>query len=423
MKKVLIVTYYWPPAGGPGVQRWLKFVTYLPQFGISPVLYIPENPHYPLTDESLLAEIPSGIKIYKNRISEPYRFAKFLFGNKTNRISAGIIRKKNSSLVEKFLLFIRGNLFIPDARVNWVKPSVKQIAHILQKEKIETIITTGPPHSMHLIGCQLRERGGIRWIADFRDPWTSIGYHKELRLGKWAQRTHKRLEKRVLTSADTIIVTSHTTKKEFQELTKKPIIVITNGYDDDYTGDAALDSSFTMSHIGSLLSERNPKVLWEVLAELIKEQPAFKEHFKLQLIGVVSQEIITSLQEHGLTDYVTLYGYLTHAEAVQYQRRSQVLVLLEIDSHETKGIIPGKLFEYMAARRPIIGIGPENWEVSDIVRKTKSGVVFNYDDHSKLKSTLLRIFMEYSAGNIPLKTADITEFSRKELTRKLATHL
>jgi len=423
MKKVLIVSYYWPPAGGPGVQRWLKFVTYLPQFGVTPVLYIPENPHYPLIDESLLEEVPSGIEIYKNAISEPYRFAKLLFGNKTNRISAGIIPKKNISLVEKLLLYIRGNLFIPDARINWVKPSVKSITEILQKENIDTIITTGPPHSMHLIGYELQQKVGVKWIADFRDPWTSISYHKELRLGKRAQRTHKRLEKQVLTSADTILVTSHTTKKEFQGITNKPIIVITNGYDDDYKGDAALDTDFTMSHVGSLLSERNPKVLWQVLSELIKEHPGFKEHFKLQLIGVVSQEIVTSLQEYGLADYATLYGYLSHAEAVEYQRRSQVLVLLEIDSDETKGIIPGKLFEYMAARRPIIGIGPQDWEVNDIVKKTETGVVFNYEDHSKLKSTLLRIFKEYSEGKVTLKTKDITEYSRKELTRELATHL
>ncbi len=390
MKKVLIVTYYWPPAGGPGVQRWLKFVTYLPQFGVTPVLYIPENPHYPLTDESLQEEVPP---------------------------------KKNISLAEKILLYIRGNLFIPDARINWVKPSVQYVSQILQEENIDTIVTTGPPHSMHLIGCELQRRVGVKWIADFRDPWTSIGYHKELRLGKRAQRKHKRLEKLVVTAADTIIVTSNTTKKEFQELTTKPIKVITNGYDDDYKGDATLDTDFTISHIGSLLSERNPEVLWKTLAELIKEHPTFKDHFKLQLIGVVSQEIITSLQQHGLTDYVTLYGYLTHAEAVQYQRRSQVLVLLEIDSDETKGIIPGKLFEYMAARRPIIAIGPKDWEVNDIVRNTETGVVFNYDDHSKLKSTLLRIFKEYREGKITLKAKDITEYSRKELTRELATHL
>jgi len=423
MKKVLIVTYYWPPAGGPGVQRWLKFVTYLPQFGITPVLYIPENPHYPLVDESLLDQIPSEIKVYKEPISEPYRFAKLLFGNKTSSISAGIIPKKNISLVDKLLLFIRGNLFIPDARINWVKPSVKALTQILQKENIDTIITTGPPHSMHLIGSELKQKVGVKWIADFRDPWTSIGYHKELRLGKRAQSTHKRLEKHVLTSADTIIVTSHTTKKEFQELTKRPIAVITNGYDDHYKGDAMLDTDFTMSHIGSLLSERNPKILWEVISELIKEHPGFKERFKLQLIGVVSQEIITSLEEHGLTEYVTLFGYLTHAEAVEYQRRSQVLVLLEIDSDDTKGIIPGKLFEYMAARRPIIGIGPRDWEVTEIVSKTETGVVFNYEDHSKLKTTLLRIFKEYREGKLTLKTKDISEYSRKELTRELATHL
>jgi len=174
MKKVLVVTYYWPPAGGPGVQRWLKFVKYLPEFGIEPHVYVPQNPNYPIVDETLLCEPNPAIHIIKQPIFEPYALGKIISKKKTNRISSGIITEKNMSWMEKFLLFVRGNLFIPDARVFWVKPSYTYLKNYLIEQKIDTLITTGPPHSLHLIGLRLKKELKINWIADFRDPWTTI---------------------------------------------------------------------------------------------------------------------------------------------------------------------------------------------------------------------------------------------------------
>ncbi len=196
MHKVLIISYYWPPAGGPGVQRWLKFVKYLPEFEIHPVIYIPENPKYPITDSSLTKEIPENITIYKNKIFEPYFYAGFLSKKKTKQISSGVISDENPSLLEKFLLWIRGNMFIPDARKYWVRPSVRFLTGIIKKEEIDTIITTGPPHSLHLIGLELKKNLDVKWLADFRDPWTSIGYHSKLRLTKASQRKHRAIGKK-----------------------------------------------------------------------------------------------------------------------------------------------------------------------------------------------------------------------------------
>ncbi len=423
MKKVLIVTYYWPPAGGPGVQRWLKFATYLPDFNVEPILYIPENPHYPITDESLLKEVPKGIKIYRKPIAEPYKFAAVLSGSKTKRISSGIIRTKKQSVLEKILLWIRGNLFIPDARKYWVKPSVDFLTEIIRQEKIDTVITTGPPHSMHLIGLILKQHLNISWIADFRDPWTSIGYHKELRLTKRSQEKHKTLEQLVLTSADKIVVTSNTTKNEFAQITQKPILVITNGYDTKYQGDTVTDHDFTISHIGSLLSERNPEILWKVLSGIVKENPNFRERLRLQLVGVVSQEVMKSIQNHGLEDHVHVLGYLSHSEALKYQQKSQILLLVEVNSEETKGIIPGKLFEYMAAKRPILALGPENWEVKRIITETRTGVVFDYEQSEHLKKTLLSYFEKYKNKQLYQASTDISKYSRRELTKQLAEQL
>tara|TARA_R110002049_G_scaffold329_14_gene1878 strand:- start:3022 stop:4302 length:1281 start_codon:yes stop_codon:yes gene_type:complete len=423
MQKVLIITYYWPPAGGPGVQRWLKFVKYLRDFDIEPIVYIPENPNYPIIDETFLDEVPNGIKIYKRPIFEPYGLARIFSKKKTKKISAGIINSTNQSVLEKLMLWIRGNLFIPDARKYWIKPSVAFLSNIIEQEGIETVITTGPPHSVHLIGLELKRRNKVRWVTDFRDPWTSIGYHKKLKLTASSQTKHKRLEELVLTEADKIIVTSNTTKQEFANITQKPITVITNGYDTSNGSPVALDVDFTVSHIGSLLSGRNPINLWKAFSELIHEIPDFKKYFKLQLAGVISSDVLESIYFYGLQPYTELLGYISHEQAMLYQKKSQVLLLIEIDSEETQGIIPGKVFEYMAAKRPILGVGPGMWEVGNLISASNTGRTYDYQQSNELKSTMLEWFLDYKKEQLALPFAKVEQYHRRELTKKLSKYL
>lgn len=420
-KKVLIVTYYWPPAGGPGVQRWLKFVKYLPQFDVEPIVYIPENPNYPLVDESLKSEIPKGVTVLKRPINEPYGLAKMFSRKSSKTISKGIIpEEKQQTFIEKFMLFVRGNFFIPDARVGWVKPSVKFLSKYIESETIETLITTGPPHSLHLIGLQLKHTQNIKWLADFRDPWTTIGYHKSLKLTKSSAKQHKFLEKQVLNSADQIIVTSHVTKLEFEELTIKPIEVITNGYDDEAVVDFKMDEKFTLAHIGSLLSKRNPENLWEVLAELINENTGFSRDFQLNLVGAVSENVKDSLKKFGLSDYVNEIGYVSHKESVVFQKKSQLLLLVEIDSEDTQCIIPGKLFEYMVSNRPIIALGPKGSDVEKIIKETNTGHYFYYNDYASLKNTILQYYDAYKNKSLQSYPVGLQKYHRKALTQSLS---
>jgi len=420
--KVLIITYYWPPAGGPGVQRWLKFVKYLPGYGIEPVVYIPENPTYPLLDNGLLAEVSPNTTIIKRRITEPYGWASAFSKGSTKKISSGIIpNKKKQTALQKLMLWVRGNLFIPDARVFWVKPSIKFLIRYIQENSIDTVITTGPPHSLQLIGLGLkRQLPEVKWLADFRDPWTTIGYHKELKLSNFAAAKHKTLEHKVLTSADTILVTSPTTKKEFEALTSRPIVVITNGYDVEKVVKQPLDVKFTVAHIGSFLSERNPQILWQAIAELIAENGAFKANFELKLIGAVSQEVLNSITGHNLEGYVNNLGYIPHEQAIAEQRKSRVLLLVEIDREETKCIIPGKLFEYMVSERPIIAIGPEGADFAAIVKQTNTGVFVTYNQKEEVKASLLEYFIQYQAGSLKSHAVGLQQFSRKNLTGQLA---
>jgi glycosyltransferase involved in cell wall biosynthesis len=420
ISKVLIISYYWPPAGGPGVQRWLKFVKYLPEFGVQPIVYIPENPNYPLIDEKLVQDVHPQAIILKHKIFEPYAFASVFSKNKTKKISAGIITKnKKQSVVEKLMLWVRGNLFIPDARVFWVKPSVNYLKEYIQENNIETVITTGPPHSLHLIGLRLKKQLAINWIADFRDPWTTIGYHKELKLSNWAAKKHKQYEFDVLNSCDTVIVTSPTTKKEFQVLTSKPIEVITNGYDVEKIEKKPLDIDFTLAHIGSFLSQRNPQILWESLAELTEENKLFAQYFKLKLIGAVSKEVLQSIENFGLQAFVQNLGYVSHEEALVHQRTSQVLLLIEIDSEETKCIIPGKLFEYMVSERPILAIGPADSDFESIIKTTNTGVFFHYHEKDALKAAILAQFEQYLQNNLSVHVVGLQQYSRKNLTAQL----
>lgn len=419
-KKVLIITYYWIPSGGPGVQRWLKFVKYLPEFEVEPIVYIPENPTYPIIDENLKEDF-ANLTILKQKIREPYRVASLFSKKKTQTISSGIIpKKKNQSFLERLLLYIRGNFFIPDARVLWVKPSIKFLEKYIQENKIETVITTGPPHSLHLIGLGLQKKLNIKWIADFRDPWTSIVYHKDLKLSAKSEKKHKELERKVLQSTNQIVVTSPSTKAEFEQITPQPIEVITNGYDIEKIEKQPLDQKFSLAHIGSFLSERNPRILWKALRELINENQDFKKDFELKLIGIVSQEVLNAIKEFKLEKYVNNLGYLSHLQSVKEQRKSQVLLLIESDSYQTKAILPGKLFEYMVSGRPILAIANDESDIKDIIVSTNTGVFFDYSEKDRLKESILNYYRQYKENNLKSHPIGLQQYSRKNLTKKLS---
>ena len=419
MRKILLILYYWPPAGGPGVQRWLYFARYLPEFGVEPVLFLPEKPHYPLRDPDLEIQVPEGIKVYRSRFWEPYGLASLLSRNKTRRISSGIIQRKKPAPLERALLWIRGNLFIPDARRGWVKPALRELPAILEREGIDTVVTTGPPHSLHLIGMGLKEQLSVRWVADFRDPWTEIGYMDALFPGKRALRLHHDLESRVLRTADHIVTTSQTTRRAFECLTDRPVSVVTNGYDGQPGDGRQPEGDFVLAHIGSMLSDRNPEALWKALRGLCESEQGFARRLRIELTGLVSPEIEQSLRAHGLWEHTLFRPYVPHGEALALQRKAQVLLLVEIDSPQTRGILPGKLFEYMAAARPVLAIGPESWEAAEIVGRAGCGSGFTYAGETGIRAQLLAWYEAYCAGTLHQNPGIARPFHRRALTEQL----
>lgn len=425
MKKVLIITYYWPPSGGGGVQRWLKFAKYLREFNWEPVVYTPENPESPQIDQSLVNEIPTGIEVIKTKVWEPYRWYKTFTGRgKDERIQTAFLsEKKKPGLAEKLSIWIRGNVFIPDARRFWIKPSVKFLEKWLRSNKIDLIVSTGPPHSMHLIAMQLKEQTGVAWLADFRDPWTNIDYYQDLMLGKRADKKHHQLELKVLQNADAITVVSSGMQREFNAIRKRDYCVIPNGFDSsdfEKSEEIKPDSDFSLAHIGALVKTRNPLNLWKVLKELCEEDAGFSGCLKIKLIGNIDVYVRESLKEFQLIEKVQIQSYLPHDEVIKEQMRAQVLLLLINRTPNAHLILTGKLFEYMGAGRPILGIGPQNGDASQILSKTGAGVMVDFEDEDQLKKYIWDYYKRYRTGNLASTSGSVQQYSRLELTREMA---
>ena len=416
-KKVLIITYYWPPSGGSGVQRWLKFSKYLRDFNIEPIIYTVDNPSYPIKDTSLESEIPLDLEVLKQPIFEPNYFLS-IFGNNKKKESAGFLNP-NPTLLGRFFQYVRANYFIPDARKFWIKPSVKFLSNYLKNNKIDAIITTGPPHSMHLVGLALRDKFKIKWISDFRDPWTEIDYFQQLPLTKKANKKHHQLEQEVLEKSDMVIVVGETMKKKFLKHNHN-IEVLTNGFDSyENSLTIELDSNFSITHVGSMNTDRNPTILWEVLYEISSENIDFKNNLRIKFIGKIDDTVIQDIQVFNPKNIVRI-PYLDHKEVRKYQASSQVLLLSINQVPNAKGIITGKIFEYLQAKRPILGIGPEDGDAAAILKKTNAGNIVGFNNKIELKAAVLKLYKDFKEERLFVKSINIEQFHRKNITRQLA---
>ena len=425
MKKVLIITYYWIPSGGAGVQRWVKFAKYLRDFGWEPIIYTPENPEYPSIDKSFEKDIPNDIQVIKTPIWEPYNFYRKLSGKKNEPINAGFISEnKEQSWKDKLSIWIRGNFLIPDPRRFWIKPSVKFLNDYLKENPVDAIITTGPPHSMHFIGLGLKRNFPKQpWIADFRDPWTNIDFYKDLNLSYFSDKIHHQKEKKIIQHADCIVVVSNGMDEEYKLLQPKRIQTISNGFDesDVQSGEIKLDEKFSISHIGTLNATRNPRTLWKVLSQICNENQDFKADLQIQLVGKVDFSVLEGINRLNLMDNLSKIEYLSHNEAIAKQQSSQILLLLINQSANANGILTGKFYEYLAAKRPVLAIGPTDGDAALILNETGAGKIVNFSDYQNTKEVILDFYKQYKSGNLNIsQTKSIERYSRKSLTGELA---
>ena len=412
------------------MQRWVKFAKYLPLEGWQPVIYTPENPEQLAIDESLAAEIPAEVEVIKTRIVEPYEIYKKLLrksGHSKEAVEVNQVNAQNKSFLQKVAMWVRGNLFRPDPRCMWIGPSVRFLKKYLKEHPVDLIVSTGPPQSMHLIGRRLALETGLPWIADFRDPWTKIFYFKHLSMTHGTERWHKKMEKKVLDDTSVVVAVSPLVQQEFQAMTSTRVELITNGFDEcDFAAEpcheaeGGSDNEFCVTHTGLFAADGNPTVLWEVLAEKCASDNAFRKALKIKLIGKTDESILTALNEAGLSECVKNIGYLPHSEAVEQQRNASLLILPLRKEPEYKAVLPGKLFEYLASRRPVLGIGQKDGAMAMILNETKTGVVLDWEDREAIACHIDSCWEKHLAGKLVTDGADISQFTRRSLTRRMA---
>lgn len=480
MKRVLVITYYWPPSGGSGVQRWVKFAKYLPSEGWETVIYTPENPEAPGIDRTLEADIPEGTEVIKTHISEIYGiYRKFSKGG-SGQVNP--INQQRKNLKQKIAMWVRGNLFIPDPRIGWVGPSIRFLKKYLKEHPVDVIVSTGPPHSMHLIARGVAKATGIPWIADFRDPWTKLFYFKHLQLSESSLKKHRELEQQVLDDATVVVAVSPLVKEEFEAMTKTPVRLVTNGFDpedfvpvsaalkegtgaereDSVTEEAAkevakkslrgngadpegeeriekeggagrggydkgegrkrgaVEGCFELVHTGLFAIDGNPERLWKVLRNKCLEDEEFSRRMRIVLAGKTDGGVLASIADAGLRDNLVDLGYRSHKDVVRLQKEAGVLLLPLRKEPEYRATLPGKLFEYLGARRPVLGIGQTDGAMARVLSETASGRTFEWNDETGLRQYIDNCWESFKAGKLEVPDRDISRYSRPATARQMA---
>lgn len=422
MKKVLIITYYWPPGSGSGVQRFLKFTKYLNSFGWQPVVLTVKNGNFPSIDESLEDEISSDTIIYRAKSFEPFYWYNLLFSRDRKKSTVGSIGIGRKSLLEKFALFVRANYFIPDARIGWNRSAFKTAKQIISEHQIDAVISTGPPQSSHLIGEKIKNTYNIPWVVDLRDPWTTVYYNDFFPRSRRTKLKDKKLEDRIVSKADALTVVSEGLYREFESRNSN-ISLIYNGFDESDFNDKVIksDKFFKISYVGNFLSNQNVEKFWLSLSNLVVENPLFADKLVIELVGNIDSAVESSLAKNNLEKYITKVGFVNHQQAVNYMMSSDLLLFVIPDSQENEKIITGKLFEYLATGNDIISFGPVNGDASNILKSLDYPPMLDYNNQKGIEQSILKSFNSIKSNKQTLPK--IKKYSRYNLTEKLSVLL
>lgn len=425
-KKVLIITYYWPPSGGSGVQRWLKFVKYLPEFGWHPYVLTPENPSFAIRDASLLTDVNPAADVFRLPIWEPYdiflRLSAALSGSKRAAKPTDLVGGKRS-VFQTIATWIRGNLFLPDPRRFWIRPATKFLEGLIRDDGIEVIVTTGPPHSMHLIGARLKKKfPSVRWVADFRDPWSQWGLLDSLMTGTLARTIHRRLEAKVLQSADVLVTVTPFYARQFGRLANRHVHMIPNGYDEDDVKHIQYSQStkFIIRHVGIVNERCNPRPFMDALRNLVSADEGFAADLRVEFIGEVHPAFRAEVEaDTTLARYTVFTGNIPRDALMQRYGDSSLLLLVLHGYRDAEGYLPGKLFEYIATGFPVLGIGPAAGDAAALLDESGAGIMIEADDTKGVEEYVRDTYAAWKKGELRRNTSAPTTYSRRALTKRL----
>ncbi len=422
MRKVLIISYYWPPSGGPGVQRWLKLSKYLAkEVKVFVVTVDPKQATYPLIDNSLLEDVHQDITTLKTHSFEPLGIFGKLFGQKKIPYS-GFGNVKKDSWFSKITRFIRGNLFVPDARRGWNRYAISAAKKCILDNHIKTIITTGPPHSTHLIGLKLSAQLSIKWITDFRDPWTDLYYQDMFYQLKPTKRWNHNLERKVLENADLVVANCNSNKNLLESkvtVDEHKFVVLTNGFDQNDFGADGIDhntgTDFTITYIGTMHDNYQPETFFEAIRNLMNDN----RKIRLLFVGNISEGIKKRINQFGLDKITDVLGYLDHSKAIEYMQSADLLLYAFPNTKEDRGVA-GKLFEYLASRRPIVGLGPTKGDSADIINECNAGEIFERGNSSLIEENILKwMQIKLEKGSTQLMGKAYLKYSRSHQASKV----
>ena len=409
MKKILLISYYWPPNAGVGARRWLNFQKYLSK-EYSITIYTPENPTVLNEDEALLNSVSSNTHTIKQKIWEPYDLYKKF--TKKNKVNPGVLIDPPRGLKEKFTNWARANFFIPDAKCFWVDQSVSYLSKLFSKDNFDYVISTGPPHSMHLIALNLREKYNFKWIADFRDPWTNMEYFAKLPLIHDSKKKHFELQKKVISKADLTLTVSDSWSKEFSQLGAIRTAIVYNGFD-KYNSSIEPHDKFRIGHFGLFNEFRDHSGLWQALNVSFSKNQNLKEDLEIYFSGPTHKNFHKNLKRHHLDSYLNYFEWNNLEKMQKEMLKCSVLIVSQSDTKDAMGRLPAKFFEYMGTGIPIVAIGRKNSDLSKIVLKHQCGVFLEFNKLHKLSSCLLDYYDKYLQKEITLKNNHVDVFSWK----------
>lgn len=422
MRNVLIISYYWPPSGGAGVQRWLKFSKYLPENGWKPYVITvdPEFASYPQRDESLLDDVADECNVIRTKSFEINNIYKKVSTTKEVPYG-GFANESNPSFFQKLARFIRGNVFIPDARVGWNKYAYEAATRLLHDVNIDLVVTTGPPQSTHLVGLKLKTKLDVKWVADFRDPWTDIYYYDKLYHTPLAKKYDAKLQLKVLEKSDRITTVSNGFARLFEShhpQLKQKCTIIPNGFDShDLESEVsnARGEGLSITYIGTISTQYNISGLKAAINKLDKKAAS---KVTLRFVGNTLDDLKDIVQPKDVNCKVEAVGYVSHGKALDYMRNSDVLLLVVPEIKNNEGIVPGKIFEYIGSKRQVLAIVPNNSDIEKVILETKAGAVFEYGDENGMADWLQAIIegnLNYSGSSQALN-----RYSRSTLSKHMA---